>query len=186
MSNNVEDAIDDLIDTINGLTDLTAWRSDDDWLVNIKDDNDSFVVVKVIDTGRKDNVSLNNFTGRRENPLYSNYGYMNVFRAYVRVITPIRSDSREHATTIENYLKVNFDNIHSDIVIRRHTFSAQKLFTISTVKVLYGVETSFDFSFANVWNDEPAEDPLSQVNVDEINIDEINQKNINIRVSYEQ
>jgi len=181
----VEDAIDSLVDIIDGLTPLTAWRSDDDWLVSLEDDNDSFIVVNVLNAGEKDLLSINHFIGKRENSLYNNYGYLDIYRVYVRVITPSRSDSREYCRTIEKYLKVNYDTLNSDIVIRRHTFTTQKLFRISTVKVLYGVEISFDFTYENIWNDEPVQ-PESPAIVSNIEITEINQKDINIRVSYDQ
>ena len=184
---NLEDSIDVLVDTIDGLTTLTAWRYDEDREIEGENesDTDSYIVVSVMDTGIKEILSINNFIGKRENPLYNDYGYLMVYRSYVRVITPTRSESREHATTIENYLKINYDTIDSDIVLRRHTFSTQKLFRISDVKVLYGVEFSFDLSFVNYWHDEPAQGAESQVIVDVIEIDEINQKDIKIRVSYD-
>lgn len=183
---NIEDDIDVLVDTIDGLTPLTAWRSNTDRLNALTEDTDggSFIIVSLMDTGKKEVLSLNNFVGKRDNPLYNNYGYLNIYRGFVRVVTTSRRQSRDYANTIESYLKVKFNSISEHIVIRRHSFSAQKVFTILAETTLYGVEIAFDVAFLNVWDDEPEQGAESQVTVDEIIIDDINQKDIKIRVSY--
>ena len=182
---NIETPMDVMVDLISSLTPLTAWRSNEDRLIEEDEDVNSYIVVSLLPTGKKNLLSINNFIGLRDNPLYKNFGYIEVYSVIYRVITPTRAQSREYARTIENYLKVNFNSISIDIVLRRHSFSSQKVFTISTVERLYGVETSFEITYANVWDDEPETGALSQTPVDIIEVNEINEKSIKIRVSYE-
>jgi hypothetical protein len=162
-----EDNRDDLVDSIANLQytyNLTGFtplviRADED----IPSES-QIISVSFMETPIKVGQSLNQFISLRENTNYSNYGYGEVEKVYVRVFSENvsgyngRNIVQKWSKEIEDYIRVYWNSLITGGSIDQYTLSRKQV-SNPFAQRQYGYEIAISVTTTNAWTDEPATDP---------------------------
>jgi hypothetical protein len=101
------------------------------------------------------------YRGKRQNPPYKNYGYVQKERGILTVFAKDNSGIRGRRIAdgwlwqVETYIKNYWSSKINGMSVDRSSFTAHREIPNFNVKRMYGMETMFDIYSDVVWTDEP-------------------------------
>ena len=141
------------------------------------DAENPFIVLSWIPMNRKQKY-VSKVRSKRTNTLYNNYGYieseMAILSAFAEDTAGMRGRRLADSwlTTLETYIKNNWNNTINGIGVVMDSFSTHREVPDFFSERLYGLESRFEMQSHNIWTDEPASGATSMTDITGVTVTE--------------